>query len=359
VTPASPLDPAVEIRPTLLRAVRGPNYWSRRPVIRLDLAIGAYDDVSSADVAGVPERLEAALPGLVEHRCSVGERGGFLRRLRDGTYAPHIVEHVALELQEMIGHHAGFGRARGGDAPGEYTVVFEYRHERVGLRAAASALDVVRRAFAGTLVPADVTSMLAALAAIATAPPEPAGEPHAVACGVTGGALASVAAAELAPLVASGVIAVVPPARLLHAGLPYERSAVAVVTDTALHDVPPRYREREAAERLLGVLADGLRADGGQEAGLLVAPASARDVRAYARRAGCRVAVFSATRTAREDADAVAWAADGRLWVEGADGRVDGLGVARDDVPVAAQLAARLAARAMAAGPRTPADVPR
>ena len=106
-------DPAVEIRMTTLHATRGANFWSTRPVMRMDIAVGAYEDISSADVPGFTEALVSAMPGLIEHRCSIGERGGFIVRLRDGTYAAHIIEHVALELQTMIGHDVGYGRTRG------------------------------------------------------------------------------------------------------------------------------------------------------------------------------------------------------------------------------------------------------
>src|SRR5215213_4334010 len=144
-------DPATEIRITTLHSTRGINFWSKRPVIRMDLAVGEYDDISSADVDYFDRALVAAMPGLAEHHCSIGSRGGFVIRLRRGTYAPHIIEHVALELQTMIGHRVGYGRTRGGDVDGEYTVVFEHDHEQVGLRAAALATEVVQRAFAGTL----------------------------------------------------------------------------------------------------------------------------------------------------------------------------------------------------------------
>src|SRR5215212_7097168 len=148
-------DPFSEIRMTSLHATRGANYWSHSPVTRMDLLVGAYEDISSADVPGFTDALVAAMPGLVEHRCSIGERGGFIIRLERGTYAPHIIEHVALELQNMIGHDVGYGRTRGGDAPGEYTLVFEHVHEAVGLRSAALALEVVQRTFAGTLETVD------------------------------------------------------------------------------------------------------------------------------------------------------------------------------------------------------------
>lgn len=69
-------DPAVEIRMTTLHATRGANFWSRHPVMRMDIAVGAYEDISSADVPGFTDALVAAMPGLEAHRCSIGERGG-------------------------------------------------------------------------------------------------------------------------------------------------------------------------------------------------------------------------------------------------------------------------------------------
>lgn len=338
-------DPYTEIRMTALAAMRGANYWSRRPVTRLDVTVGAYDDLSSADVPGVRERLHAAMPGLVEHRCSIGERGGFLTRLRRGTYAPHIIEHVALELQEMIGHAVGYGRTRGGDVEGEYTVVFEHRHEGVGLRAAALALDVVQRAFAGTLT--DVQAAVAELEAAAAEPDVPR-QSRAVLCGVTGGALREAAQRELVRRggLDAGQIVDVAPNFLLQAGLPYASSEVAIVLDVAPRDVPERYRDPERAERLLGVVADGVR-----RGGLLVAPATAWDVQDHARDAGCRVAVFSPdgppSRKDRKVACMAAWLADGRLWCEDAHGVAD-LGAPHGGAPPAVQLAALLALRALA-----------
>src|SRR3954469_5338558 len=175
---------ATEIRMTTLHATRGKNFWSLRPVTRMDLQVGAYEDISSADVPDLTRQLVAAMPGLVEHRCSIGERGGFLVRLRRGTYAPHIIEHVALELQTMMGHDVGFGRTRGGDVDGEYTLVFEHVHEQVGLRAAALALEAVQQAFDGTLE--TVEPAVAELRAIAAGPDTPPLHGQ-VLCGIIGG----------------------------------------------------------------------------------------------------------------------------------------------------------------------------
>src|SRR4051794_12334135 len=177
-------DPANEIRLVSLRAIRGANFWARFPVIRIDLAVGAYDDISSADVPGFTDQLVAALPNLIEHRCSIGERGGFITRLRRGTYAPHIIEHVGLALQELVGHPVAYGRSRGGDRAGEYTVTFEHEHAEVGLRSAALALEIVQRAFAGTL--SNVDAAVAELTSLAATPDFPPLQQE-VLCGITGG----------------------------------------------------------------------------------------------------------------------------------------------------------------------------
>ena len=343
---------------TTLHATRGANYWSQRPVTRVDIVVGAYEEISSAQVPGVTAALVGAMPGLIEHRCSVGERGGFIIRLRRGTYVPHIVEHIALELQSLIGHDVGYGRTRGGDVPGEYTIVFEHVHEEVGIRAAALALDVVQRAFAGTLD--SVEPALAELRAIAAHPPSAPLRAH-VLCGITGGAFRAETRAELERL-GFGVdeddlVIDVAPGYILQAGLPYARSDVAIVLDDQPTDVPDRYRDPERASRLVSVVADAV-----GSRGLVVAPAAAWDVQDRAREAGCRVAVFAtdANVSARDKrvAGAAAWVENGRIVVEHVDGTIDG-GPLRDDAPAAAQVAAALCVlgvEALRPGPRRGRD---
>ncbi|HEU4641027.1 MAG TPA: hypothetical protein VFS44_01140 [Gemmatimonadaceae bacterium] len=348
-------DPAAELRATALRTVRGVNYWSTRPVTRLDLAVGAYDEISSADAPGATEALCATLPGLVEHHCSVGERGGFITRLRRGTYAPHIVEHVALELQCAIGHVVGYGRTRGGDAPGEYTVVLEHRHAGVGVRAATLALDIVRRAFAGRA--SAVAGALTELRAIAASPDVPRPGRH-VWCAITGGAaraetVREVARRGLGALGAGVDVVDVAPARILEEGLPYARSELAIILDAEPVDVPPRYRERDRACRLVATLAHAVR-----RGGVVVLPAGERDVAAMAREAGCQVA-WLATERAPAPGDlrgawAVARVEGGRIVLERDGARVDG-GALRGDTPPGAQAAAALACLALRARDTWPA----
>ncbi|MCS0632465.1 cyanophycin synthetase [Telluria mixta] len=118
--------------------LRGPNIWTYRPVIEAWLDIGELEECPSNKLPGLYERLTAWLPGLIEHRCGVGERGGFLERLHDGTWSGHILEHVVLELQNLAGMKTGFGKTRSTADHGIYKMAFRTRDETVG-RAALQA----------------------------------------------------------------------------------------------------------------------------------------------------------------------------------------------------------------------------
>ena len=141
--------------------LRGPNIWTYRPVIEALIDIGDLEDCPSNTLPGFAQRLSDWLPGLVEHRCSVGERGGFLKRLEEGTWPGHILEHVALELQTRAGMQTGFGKAREAGPRGVYKVVIRTRHEAVSRQALLNARDLVLAAIADQ--PFDVASHIAQL----------------------------------------------------------------------------------------------------------------------------------------------------------------------------------------------------
>src|SRR3978361_610203 len=128
-----------------IKVMRGPNYWSiRRPhLIQMKLDLEDMEEKPSNEIPGFAERLEKLLPTLYEHRCSEGVEGGFLLRLKEGTWMGHIIEHVALELQTLAGMDMGFGRTRGTGKTGEYFVVFDYMEEEAGIYAAKAAVKLV------------------------------------------------------------------------------------------------------------------------------------------------------------------------------------------------------------------------
>src|SRR5687768_6193312 len=160
----SPLrvDPA-ELRLTALRALRGPNYWRLAPVIACDVRLGQLEHVTSADVAGFTGRLLRLLPTLREHPCARGAPGGFVERLEEGTHIPHILEHVALELQALVGSDVSFGRVVASGDEGVWWVIVAYEEEDVGLQAMRDAVQIVRACLAGTTDTLDVPAMVDAL----------------------------------------------------------------------------------------------------------------------------------------------------------------------------------------------------
>jgi len=129
--------------------LRGPNIWTYRPALEAWVDINDLEDSPSNTIPGFYERLTAFLPTLIEHHCGVGERGGFLMRLREGTWPGHIMEHVMIELQNLAGMQSGFGKARETCKRGVYKVVVRARHEEVSRVALVAARDLVMAAIEG------------------------------------------------------------------------------------------------------------------------------------------------------------------------------------------------------------------
>jgi len=142
-------------------ALRGPNLWTYRPVMEAWVDIGVLEDSPSNTLPGFNERLTTLLPTLIEHRCSYGEQGGFLKRLEDGTWPAHILEHVTLELQNLAGMPGGFGKARSTSRRGVYKVAVRSWHEDITRQALLYGRDLVMAAINATAfdVPAAVTHL--------------------------------------------------------------------------------------------------------------------------------------------------------------------------------------------------------
>lgn len=139
--------PDLDIRE--IHLLRGPNIWANYPVMEAWVDLGSLKDTGSDEVQGFNERLKSWLPGMIEHRCSVGERGGFFQRLDRGTYPAHILEHVTLELQTLAGHQLGFGKARETCVEGLYKVIVRYLDEVVVQECLRTARELLLAAYTG------------------------------------------------------------------------------------------------------------------------------------------------------------------------------------------------------------------
>ncbi|HYE28041.1 MAG TPA: cyanophycin synthetase [Allosphingosinicella sp.] len=131
---------------------RGPHYYSHTPMVRIQLDLGRLEEWPTDRLAGFTDALLAKLPGVGRHGCSLKVRGGFEKRLRQGTWLGHVAEHVALELQTLAGSRVVRGKTRSvRGRPGVYNVMFAYNEEKVGLAAGRVALELV-----DSLLPADL-----------------------------------------------------------------------------------------------------------------------------------------------------------------------------------------------------------
>ncbi len=137
----------------------GPSTYAHFPVIRHVLDLGELEHWPSARLGDAfIDALLDWLPGLHEHGCSYGEPGGFVRRLREdhGTWMGHVMEHVALELQNIAGSEVTFGKTRSMDGqPGHYDMVFEYQDAEVGREASRLAVDLLHSLLPAELKPAE------------------------------------------------------------------------------------------------------------------------------------------------------------------------------------------------------------
>ena len=124
-------------------ALRGPNIWANFPVLEAWVDLQDLKDSASNEIPGFNDRLMSWLPTMIEHHCSIGERGGFFERLRRGTYPAHMLEHIALELQELAGTKVAFGKARESLEEGVYRVIVQYREEALGRAALADARELL------------------------------------------------------------------------------------------------------------------------------------------------------------------------------------------------------------------------
>jgi cyanophycin synthetase len=140
-----------------IRAMRGPNFWSirRHKLIVMNLDLEELEDFPTNKIEGFSERLEKMFPTMYEHRCSEDHPGGFFKRVKEGTWMGHVVEHIALELQTLAGMDTGFGRTRSTGERGVYHVVFSYMEEKAGIYAARAAVRIAQALVDGRDYPLD------------------------------------------------------------------------------------------------------------------------------------------------------------------------------------------------------------
>lgn len=124
------------------RVFEGRNIYSHKKCIRLDVDLCGYSEIPSKDITGFNEGLLEVIPELSTHRCGIDEDGGFVKRLKEGTYLSHICEHIILAIQNNLGIEVAYGKSReiSGDI---YYIIFQYEYKNTAIEAARLAVDIV------------------------------------------------------------------------------------------------------------------------------------------------------------------------------------------------------------------------
>lgn len=130
-----------------IKVYRGRNIYCHRPVIKMVVDTGKYD-IPTKDIPGFNDKIINLMPGLCKHCCSYGFEGGFLKRLNEGTYLPHVLEHIILELQNMLGYNVKYGKARTLKDT-VYNVIFEYNLEECAIRLSKLAVEMINELILG------------------------------------------------------------------------------------------------------------------------------------------------------------------------------------------------------------------
>lgn len=131
------------------RVYTGRNLYSHKLCIKLTVDVEDLYDTPTRDIEGFNERLLEALPGLKKHHCSLGYEGGFSDRLKEGTYLPHVLEHMIIEMQNNLGFkNVKYGKARCVEK-NIYNVIYEYELEEAGLLCAEKAIECINSCLGG------------------------------------------------------------------------------------------------------------------------------------------------------------------------------------------------------------------
>lgn len=126
-----------------IKSYKGRNIYSHRPVIKMVVDLDSLYNTPTREMGNFNEKLLAMFPGLEEHYCSLGERGGFAKRLKEGTYIGHVTEHLIIELQHLLGYDVRYGKTRVITEPSLYCIVYEYSNEKCGIECGKAGVSLI------------------------------------------------------------------------------------------------------------------------------------------------------------------------------------------------------------------------
>ena len=128
---------------------KGRNIYSHKKCIKIEVDLEGYSEIPSRDIESFNEKLLELVPELYTHRCGIDEEGGFVKRLKEGTYLAHICEHIIIALQNSVGINLAYGKARekNGDI---YIIVFQYKYEKAAMEIVKLAIEIINSLIKGS-----------------------------------------------------------------------------------------------------------------------------------------------------------------------------------------------------------------
>lgn len=120
----------------------GRNIYSHKKCVRLDVDLCGYCEIPSKEIPDFNNGLLEILPELKTHRCGIDEEGGFVKRLKEGTYLAHICEHIIIAIQNKLGIEVAYGKSR--EIKDDlYYIIFQYEYKNLAIETARLAIDII------------------------------------------------------------------------------------------------------------------------------------------------------------------------------------------------------------------------
>lgn len=124
------------------KVFEGKNIYSHKKCIRIDVDLCGYSEIPSKDIEDFNLSILKLVPELKEHRCGIDEEGGFVKRLKEGTYLAHICEHIIIAIQNKLGIDVAYGKSR--EVKDDiYYIIFQYEYKSTALESARLAIDII------------------------------------------------------------------------------------------------------------------------------------------------------------------------------------------------------------------------
>jgi cyanophycin synthetase len=135
-----------------LKVFDAPNLYSiREPSVKIQIKLGELSDIPTKDIYNLNDNIINLFPGVKDHKCATGYIGGFVDRLKEGTYLAHVTEHLCLETQRMLGYDIKHGKARH-VKDDIYNVIFSCSHPEIGKACGIFVINILNKLIEGQKV---------------------------------------------------------------------------------------------------------------------------------------------------------------------------------------------------------------